>query len=244
MIRTKILLGITALMMSAVLGASQANAAFMMSLDRLTTAGAPVGAAPYIAIDEGAGDGLPGVPAELKPALSSIDGFLILSARAITTPVAGPTPEIDLLYNVMNLSGVRSQFEIITTATDFTDTSAINAFVSAVSATSIGGDVVSIDIFVDDSNSAFGTGILLHSYGPVAVSTTSPFADDSLDLTGLLTAPYSMTIALIVELDPSKSIGGDLSIEKPVPEPTTFALGALGLLLLGACAWKKRRRFA
>lgn len=237
------LLGTTTLILavSALLGASQARAALMMSLDRLTTAGAPVGDPALVITDEGAGDGLPGVPFELKPIPITIDGFAVTVARAVTSPVAGPIPEIDLLYNVIN-TGVRSRFEIKTTATDFTDAGAANQFLSAVSATSSGGDLISIETYVDDANTPFGTGTLLSSFGPAIVTGLTPFSDHSFDNVGLLTDPYSMTIVLTVELDPGKSMGGDLNITKVVPEPSTYVMGLMGLVLLGAYAWNRKRR--
>ncbi|REJ91214.1 MAG: PEP-CTERM sorting domain-containing protein [Planctomycetota bacterium] len=241
MINTQRLLATLVVALLVSLGSEPAEAAFMMSYDRLTTTGAPVGSGPLVIEDEVAGqDALLGTPYELKPVSGMIDGFFFTSGSGRISPTAGPLPEINLEHNAINISGVRSRFEIKATATDFNDTGVMNTFLSSASMTALAADVVSVETFVDDSNTAFGTAIPMASFGPAAVTIASPWDDNAVDMAGV-TTPFSMTIIYTFEIDSGKNLGVLANVEKlegsgenPVPEPTTLVLGAIGLLLLGA----------
>jgi len=251
-------LGLVTLALSVGLAfcADSANAAFKMSFNRLDTSGVDIGDPALIISDDGTGDTFIGPNTIAAPFYDfglggfQADGFVITGTASSVSPTVLPAPRIDLLYNAVNRTGhatyfplipaARYRYEIKTTVTDM-DASLVNDFLSVASANSSGGDLISIKTFVDDSNVEFGEGTLVHSWGPEVITQLTPFDDSAVDPSPSLSGLFSMTIAVVVELDPGATMGGNLVLGNvPVPEPSTLALGGLALFTMGVFAWKKR----
>lgn len=243
------------LLTGAIFATAPASAALMMSFDRLTLGGAPTGDPVTIVNDEVlAEDGKFGVLGQLEairpPAGGGgtvapvIDGFKINTGR-VTSISTTSLPKYDLLYNITNETGAMARYQIAVTETDLGDVGAINTFLSRASANGTGfGGSFYMDTYFDTSNAAFGQGTSLASFGP---GSALNYSDFTVDAAIGLTAPYSMTLVMTVDLPAGKFVGGNLTLEKnegsgetPVPEPSTFVLGAVGLIALGLCTRRKK----
>lgn len=93
---------------------------------------------------------------------------------------------------------------------------------------------VSLQSFVDDTNTLFGTGTPLDSLS----SSNSPFSKSSLDAAATVN-PFALTEVLTVTTSGAASLSLDASITA-VPEPASLAL--FGTAFAGLVALRRRRR--
>jgi hypothetical protein len=157
-----------------------------------------------------------------------LNDWIVNVTTGIGTPPLGPNPHLDLnSVNVSNAgTGFGTSILLELTQMGFTDgIGGIAGFLGEIGGTLGAGGKIEWWVYVDNTNTAFGTGTLVAS----GSATTSPFTGiDSGSL--LLTGPYSMTLAVrITHPDGTRSTSFDFSGQL-IPEPGTLFLLGAGLL--------------
>lgn len=191
-----------------------------------------IGPASITAIDEGAGDGLPGTPGVVFHTGAIGTGITIAVATGVAGPsMPGPYPNFDM-NGVFVASGAQ------TLTVELSQTGFSNSAQAAEFATSFGGvpgGSALIEVFVNLDDGLFsttGTKVASHTVGPGPASF-SGWAFAPLD------ASYSVTLRAVITFAGAGAASFDLTTQ--ISEPATLALFGIGLLGLGLAA---RRRAA
>jgi hypothetical protein len=221
---------------AALLAASSANAAFIMTLDDSSTLGidrivqddtlAGVLTSSGLTttnsdFDFGAGAGAVGYG-------GPIGTFLINITGGLSKPIIGEPGTMLDLFSV-NVSGGTGTLTIALTDTDFFRGGA--GFLNF----NIGGTTdgtISAQAYMDAGNAEFGTGTLLGSM----TSAGPAFSHTSAGTTVNTTDPYSLTLVATVTHDGFGISSFDANV---VPEPSMLALMSLGLIGLGFAGRRK-----
>jgi len=243
--------GLTSLILAVttILVTSDADAVLMMSMNRFDTSDVDVGIIGGITVVDNDASDTDATPDRIQLApFSDMDGLFVSTGSAVVSPLAGPLPEINVSFNFLNF-GVVSRYELKVTGTDLADGSSISRFFSAAAANVV-GEVLSVDTYVDDSNTAFGTATHLANFGPASLPPpASSWNDDDgtgFDATGLgLTSPFSMTVIYYFEKATSFSepFGVQAHIQSEasaIPEPSSMALGIWSFLLLATYIGRRK----
>ncbi len=165
------------------------------------------------------------------------DLFLNISTGQ-TKPVLGSQdyPIMDLLS--VNISLGTGSLTLLWTETDFTLSDEIKGFLSEIHGFTTGN--VTFETYLDTSNEAFGTGVLLNDFESLGsgfiYGSEIAFVDPD--------SPFSLTIVATI----NHSNWLDLTCfdahvsPTPVPEPATVLLLGIGILAICLCGKKKEYR--
>lgn len=215
------LLGATLLLGTTL--ASQANAAFVMTLDD------PNDAAPAITIFDGTGGDLNGVNGVIT--FSGVVGaFTVNVTTGISKPLIGPG-QLDL--NSINVSGSAGTLLVAISDTDFTGNAP--AYLASYGGTTQGS--VNFSFLHDAANAAFGGNAFATDSFTASPGNYSYSNDILANVYG--GAPFSLTIlAQINHSGPNQVTSFDAAIS-PVPLPASLWL--LGSALAGLAALRRKK---
>jgi len=206
------ILAILALTLGVWVSAAHAGAQFKIS-DGVTT---------VTVLDNGPGDSDPtvGVILYAPGGGGPFPGTIDLSAIEVTSTSAGA-----------------QNFILQLSDTDFSFPQGATHLVMSLGGTLTGsGNTISFDGYEGNTNTIFGTSGL--HVGP---ATFGPGAFSGLLLAGSFpVAPYSLTEIVSIHFAGPGVTSFDTEL-RVVPEPATLTLLGLGVLGLGACAWRRRK---
>lgn len=191
---------------------------------------------PINVVDNGVGD--------LNPMLGvivssgSAGGFNVVVNTAQSKPVVGSlvNPNLDLNVTVTSAGGIGGPIMIETTDTGFAGG---GSMVDIGGGTQPGGGISTVqwDTWADSSNVEFGTGGVHIGFGP---TVASPFMFSG-SASGVITAPYSMTNRVTINMIANQgTLTGDFN-SQVLPEGSSLALLIPGLLPIGTILWRRRR---
>jgi hypothetical protein len=185
--------------------------------------------------DNGAGDSNPLLGAVTFN--GSIDNFIVNVTTGVSQPLIGSPHQAFIDLNSVNV--ILSGASLLTIS--FTDTNFSLPFESNVSTNLVGGTLaapsgseVAFQSYLDNSNSPFGTEILLSSFifGPGAFSGSSS--------TGVTTNnPFSLTQVATLNFTGPGIVSFDAASHAAVPEPTSLVLLGSGMAGLGLLSRKR-----
>ncbi|HYR39133.1 MAG TPA: PEP-CTERM sorting domain-containing protein [Methylomirabilota bacterium] len=163
-------------------------------------------------------------------------GLLVTVDTGVSKPVMPFPGAIDL--NAVQVTTGPKDFTIKFSDTDFVFPTGSTHLIMSLGGTLSApvGSTITFDGYEDDTNTLFGTGGL-HvgpaTFGPGAFSTQQGFGS-------FVTGPYSLTEVVTIHLTGPSSTSFDTEL-RVVPEPATLTLLGLGVLGVGACAWRRRK---
>jgi len=187
-------------------------------------------------VDEGPGDALPGIIGGVGY-MGSVGSFNLNVTTGFVTPLVGTynQPMLNLSSVGVSSSGSGGTLTIMFTETGF------GSITGDIFETKVGGTnhgAISFNTYVDNTNTAFGTGTLIGNLGATGVgafdgSTSSIFAPSD---------PFSMTaVATITHGSGNKASSFGMSVNV-VPEPISYALFIIGGTILGGRLYLTRKK--
>lgn len=220
-------LKILALILAFVVSATaSANAALSLSLDDSLTAGPP---------DVVLGPTLMPSIGYFGPA----GGWTVNIVGGVGTTALG-AGTIDLSFNDVYSGVVPSDLTILFTETDVTPAFPGWALMIGGTINATPGVTVTVSAFADDGNTAFGMSTPLGTLGPF--SGNGHFGGDVSTLAApSVSAPYSLTLKIVISAtQPFSQASGDAHLQ-PVPEPVSIAAWGI-LAVVGAAVSRRQRR--
>jgi hypothetical protein len=194
------------------------------------------GSTTILIVDEGPGDALPGIIGGVGY-LGSVGVFNLTVTTGFVTPLIG-TSELPMLN--LNSVGVSSSGSGGTLTIMFTETG-FGSIAAPLFETKVGGTnrgAVSFNTYVDNTNTAFGTGTLIGNLG----ATSSGAFSGSTSAIFNPSDPFSMTaVATITHGSGKKASSFGLSVNV-APEPISYALFIIGGALLGSRHYLTRKK--
>lgn len=171
--------------------------------------------------------------------IGSVGSFVANVTTGTTKPLIGDASQAAFDLNSINVtSGTAGSLKLEFTETDFISSYDIVGFVSQIGGTinNLPGSSLAYTVYVDTSNTAFGTGTEVYS----ATFGSGAFSAASFNQVGLgLSTPYSITIVANLTHSGSGSSSFDALVQ--VPEPATVALFGAGLLAIGGLRGRRRK---
>jgi hypothetical protein len=235
-LRTSLGLAAGLLAVGSLLAASTSDAEAAFKL-RLSTAGG----ASAIIVDQGAGDNANTAVGEGVISFSGdVGNFTLNFTVGSSKPQIGSAslPQMNLISFNATTSGAPDILTIELTDTDFIGPLPSANFNTVVNGTRIPGSL-SFAAYLDSTNTEFGTGTEIASFGPLGSGAASAGA------TTLVTtsAPYSLTMIATVD-HLTKGIRDTTTFDAniSVPEPKMLTLFGIGLLGIGLLARRRDRR--
>lgn len=228
----KIVIAIFALTLGGWMSAAHAGPQFQIG-DGVTT---------VTVTDNGPGDSDPtvGVIMYAPGGGGPFPGLLVTVSTGISKPVYPIPGAIDLnSIDVTSTSAGVNDLFLKFSDTDFvfpqgSSTSLVMSLGGTL--TGLPGSTITFDGYEDNTNTIFGT-TGLHvgpaGFGPGAFSAQQGIGSSPV-------APYSLTEVVTIHFTGFGAASFDTEL-KVVPEPATLTLLGLGVLGLGACAWRRRK---
>jgi len=179
---------------------------------------------------------------------ANLDGILFSSSSTSS----GTSPDF---LNSSNLVITNTNSTAVTITIDVSNTgflSPVKGFATADSGVWQGSSAISsatMKWFVDPLNrqgadDAFDTpGALINELTSTSSGPLLAFSQNTPDIQDFLNGPFSMTEQITITLAPGESLvnRGQSIVGSPVPEPSTWALMAVGLAFMGFANHRRRR---
>ncbi len=161
-----------------------------------------------------------------------VGNWRISSAVGASNPAIGSDTVDQIHFNSMGVSSGAGDLILMLTQTDMPKLQ--SRYGGSLGGTTDGN--ISFELFMDDTNTAFGTSTLLYSsqtYNQGGFSDNFGGGIDALN-------PYSMTLVVTISHTGSRQVTS-FGYDVKIPEPATLALFGAGLLGLGFTSRRRKQ---
>ena len=228
-------------------GASDADAAFVLSIDDLGTGGVDAIIVDNALSGTATTKGLSSV-ADMSGALGaigfsgSVGPFMVFATTALSKPLMGtPGPEIYVTATVFSTGA--GTLEIMATDTDFVLSNDKLKLTNTIGGTT-GGTVTALPGSLDQGNGEFAMGAgPLHSTATLGPLGPGAFSGSTSTLVPPLAAAFSLTQTIrIVHTGAGQVTFVNNDLAAVNPEPASFLVFGVGLACMGLARRRKRKR--